>query len=98
MKFRALKIAIGCVALGFTMPAIAQNGVYEGQIDGEFKVWEGETVYKLMDGHIIQQAAYHYHYHYAYSPRVLIYTSRNGQLMIEVDGDSDDAVAVNVLK
>ena len=52
------------------------NGVIETRIDGEFKGWEGETVYKMQNGQIWQQASYHYHYHYAYSPEVIIYGQR----------------------
>jgi len=77
--------------------AVKAQAVYEGQIDGEFNGWEGETVYKLMDGHIIQQASYHYHYHYAYSPKVIIYKASGG-LMIKIDGDSDEPVHIIVLK
>lgn len=73
------------------------QGVYEGQIDGDFKGWEGETVYKLRDGHIIQQSSYHYHYHYAYSPKVIIYKTSRG-LMIKVDGDDGPDVQIVVLK
>jgi hypothetical protein len=64
------------VIAGFlsAVPAEAQQA-YVGQIDGEFKGREGETIYKLMDGHIIQQSEYHYHYHYAYAPEVIIYKS-----------------------
>jgi len=37
--------------------------VIEAQVDGEFNGWKGETIYKLRNGQIWQQAAYHYHYH-----------------------------------
>jgi hypothetical protein len=43
------------------LASAAFAGVYEGQIDGDFNGWDGDTVYKLMDGHIIQQSTYHYH-------------------------------------
>ena len=87
---------LGLIALAVSQQALAQ--AYEGQIDGEFKGWEGETVYKLMDGHIIQQTSYHYHYHYAYSPRVIIYKSQSGGFKIHVEGDSDDDVGITILK
>lgn len=70
--------------------------VIESQIDGEFKGWEGETIYKLMNGQIWQQASYHYHYHYAYSPKVLIYPSGGGHKM-KVDGDDDEPIGVRLL-
>jgi hypothetical protein len=66
MRIAALVIA----GLLLAAPAEAQQA-YEGQISGEFKGWEGETIYMLMDGHIIQQSEYHYHYHYAYAPKVI---------------------------
>jgi len=58
--------ALQVIMSALTVPSPAQ-GVYEGQIDGDFNGWEGETVYKRRDGHIIEQASYHYHYHYAYA-------------------------------
>jgi hypothetical protein len=76
---------------------VRAEGAYEGHIDGEFKGWEGETVYKLTDGHIIQQSSYHYHYHYAYSPKVIIYNSGGGYKLI-VDGDDDEPISIVVLK
>ena len=88
----AIAASILCVAA----PSHAE-GAYAGQIDGDFHGWEGETVYKLMDGHVIQQASYHYHYHYAYSPKVIIYQGNAG-LMIHVQGDSDQDVHIVVLK
>ena len=45
------------VSLLLAAPAHAQQA-YEGQIDGDYNGWEGETIYKLMDGHIIQQSEY----------------------------------------
>ncbi|MDR5813076.1 hypothetical protein QCE62_05660 [Caballeronia sp. LZ033] len=71
---------------------------YEGNIDGEFHGWDGETVYRLADGHIIQQKSYHYHYHYAYSPAVIIFKSRSGELKMQVEGDDDEPIAIEVLK
>jgi len=89
-------VAIAIIAAVASSPVSAQ--VYEGQIDGDFMGWDDEVIYKLMDGHIIQQASYHYHYHYAYSPQITIYQSRSGRLMIHVEGDDDEDVAIIVLK
>src|SRR5438045_2342543 len=89
----SLLVLLACLAT----PATAASA-YEGRIAGEFHGWDGETVYKLQDGHIIQQASYHYHYHYAYSPEVMIYQSRSGGLKIHVQGDDDEDVTVQVLK
>src|SRR3989344_2622108 len=62
-----------------TQPTITPDQIseqpIESSIDGEFNGWEGETIYKLINGQYWQQSAYHYHYHYAYSPKVLIYGS-----------------------
>jgi hypothetical protein len=49
----------------------------EAHIDGEFKGWTGETIYKLRNGQIWQQATYHYHY--AYAPEVTIYSTVEGK-------------------
>lgn len=77
--------------------ASSQSGVYEGRIDGEFHGWDGDTIYKLADGHIIQQASYYYHYHYAYSPQVMIYQGQGGQ-KIHVEGSGGNDVSIRVLK
>ena len=69
----------------------------ETQIDGDFKGWEGETIYKLRNGQIWQQATYHYHYHYAYAPEVTLYSTGNGCAM-RVSGDDDEAIIVRRLK
>jgi hypothetical protein len=63
--------------------------VIETQVDGEFSGWEGETIVKLMNGQIWQQAEYHYEYHYAYMPKVLVYPSGGGFKM-KVEGTSQD--------
>jgi hypothetical protein len=85
------------IALTMAIAGIASAGVYEGQIDGDFNGWEGETIYKLMDGHIIQQSSYYYYYYYAYSPRVIIYGSNGGYKIHVEDVDGDD-VAIKILK
>jgi hypothetical protein len=68
----------------------------ESRIDGDFNGWEGETIFKLQNGQIWQQASYAYNYHYAYAPKVLIYRSGPGYMM-RVDG-IDRAIAVKRLK
>ncbi len=73
------------------------NLVIESRIDGDFNGWDGETIYKLSNGDIWQQASYHYHYHYAYAPKVTIYPSGLGCDML-VDGDHDRPIAVRKLK
>ena len=68
----------------------------ESQIEGNFKGWEGETVVKLVNGQIWQQAEYYYHYHYAVMPKVLVYKSGDGYKM-KVDG-IDRSVLVKQLR
>ena len=72
------------------------DSVIETRIDGEFEGWEGETIFKLMNGQIWQQVSYSYTYRYAYMPEVLIYPSR-GSCMFRVEG-VDKAIAVQRLK
>ena len=76
---------------------IATGGVIETEIDGEFKGWNGDTIYRMRNGQIWQQSSYHYHYHYAYSPEVLIYSSGGGY-KIHVKEDDDEDVPVRRLK
>jgi hypothetical protein len=49
--------------------------VIETQMNGTFEGWDGETIFRLSNGQIWQQASYAYIYHYAYRPKVLIYLS-----------------------
>ena len=63
--------------------------VVDSRIDGEFKGWEGETVFRLQNGEIWQQASSGYRFNYAYSPRVLIYQSGDGFRM-KVEGIDED--------
>lgn len=76
---------------------ILGSAVIKSSIDGNFNGWTGETIYKLRDGHIIQQSKYHYHYHYAYSPNVVIYQS-NGAYKIHVEDDDDEDAEIRFLK
>jgi hypothetical protein len=68
----------------------------ESSIDGEIEGWEGETIFKLANGQIWQQAEYNYTYFYAYSPDVTIYqTSAGCRMKVE---DEDETVVVKRLK
>jgi hypothetical protein len=69
----------------------------EARIDGDFEGWEGETIYKLRNGQIWQQASYHYQYHYAFAPEVTIYSTAEGCAM-RVSGDDDQPISVRRLK
>jgi hypothetical protein len=51
MKIKNLISILGVIASFVTAGSNAKAGeVYRGQIDGDFNGWEGDTVYKLMDG------------------------------------------------
>ena len=63
----------------------SSSNAFESRIAGEFKGWEGDTVFPLQNGQVWQQASYAYTYHYAYAPRVLIYGTAQGWRM-QVDG------------
>ncbi len=64
------------------------NQVIESQIDGEFEGWEGETIFKLINGQIRQQSSYAYTYNYAYMPEVIIHPS-GGTCKLKVEGVSE---------
>jgi hypothetical protein len=65
--------------------------VVDSRIDGEFKGWEGETVFKLQNGEVWQQALHGYKYSYAFSPKVLIYQSGD-VFRMKVEGVDEDLV------
>lgn len=58
-------------------------------IDREFEGWDGETIFKMMDGSIWQQSSYAYTYHYAYCPEVIIY-NKSGTTYMKVEGVNDE--------
>jgi hypothetical protein len=70
--------------------------VIESEIDGEFHGWDGETVFKLANGQIWQQAEYDYDYEYAYRPEVTIYKTAGGYKM-KVE-DMEDTIYVKRIK
>ena len=72
------------------------GSVYETQIDGTFEGWDGDTIFKMMDGSIWQQASYDYTYHYAYMPKVIIYNKGDATYM-KVE-DVDDPIQVKRLQ
>jgi hypothetical protein len=83
---------------GFDEPVICRKikDVIESTIEGEFKGWEGSTIFKLTNGQIWQQSEYSYMYHYAYRPSVTIYESKDGVKM-KVE-DVDEVISVKKLK
>ena len=74
----------------------SSSAVIRSRIDGDFNGWEGETIYRLQNGQIWQQASYYYHYHYAYSPKVTIYED-SGVFKMIIEGDSGQPVSVKPL-
>ena len=83
---------------GFDEPVICRKikDVIEGTIDGEFKGWDGSTIFKLTNGQVWKQSEYSYLYHYSYRPSVFIYESKDGVKM-KVE-DVDEVISVKKLK
>ena len=67
----------------------------ESAIDGEIEGWDGETIFKLDNGQIWQQAVYDYTYFYAFHPAVTIYQTREGCRM-KVEDESDTVVVKRI--
>jgi len=57
----------------------------ESTINSEFEGWSGETIFKLVNGQIWEQAEYDYDYEYEYRPDVTIYQTNAGCRM-KVEG------------
>ena len=79
-----------------TAPSPGTQPVIESTIDGKFEGWNGDTIFKLLNGQIWQQTEYNYHYHYAYMPKVIIVQTGTGYKM-QVDGVTK-AIRVKRLK
>ena len=79
-----------------TLKTTLRGEVIESHIDGTFEGWDGDTIFKLDNGQIWQQASYAYTYHYAYRPKVVIYRTTGGWNM-KVEG-VDDTIYVKRLK
>ena len=68
----------------------------ESYISGEIEGWSGETVFKLDNGQIWEQAEYSYTYFYAYHPEVTIYQTSSGcRMKVE---DESETVSVRRIK
>ena len=77
-------------------PGSSCSPAIESTISGEFNGWNGETIFKLDNGQIWQQAEYDYTYSYAYRPDVTIYqTSAGCRLKVE---DEEETLIVMRLK
>lgn len=49
-------------------------------VNGSWKGWGGDTLVKLTDGTVWEQAEYVYEYHYAYRPEATI---ADGRMLVE---------------
>jgi hypothetical protein len=68
----------------------------ESSISGEVSGWSGETIFKLDNGQIWQQAEYDYTYFYEYHPDVTIYETRLGcRMKVE---DEEETLLVKRIK
>ena len=77
-------------------PQSSRVPAIESAISGEFHGWDSETISKLDNGQIWQQAEYDYTYSYAYNPDVTIYQTRGGcRMKVE---DEEDAIIVKRIK
>ena len=74
----------------------SQAQYVKSNIDGDFEGWEGETIFKLMNGQIWQQSSYDYMYTYSFMPKVIIINTLTGYKMM-VDGTSK-TINVKLLK
>lgn len=66
------------------------------QIDGDYKGWNGSTIYRLTNGQKWKQAHYFYHYNYSYYPSVTVTKTTSGRYEMRVGGDSYVAEVVQV--
>src|SRR5262245_32335794 len=82
-------VSVAQTAQGIQKAQVTRGGgcarAIETQIEGTFNGWEGDTIFKLTNGQIWQQASYAYTYHYAYRPDATIYPSGGGCRM-KVEG------------
>jgi len=68
----------------------------ETRTSGDIEGWSGETVFKLDNGQIWEQAEYSYTYFYAYRPEVTIYQTSSGcRMKVE---DEDETILVRRIK
>jgi hypothetical protein len=67
----------------------------ESAITGEVNGWDGETIFKLDNGQIWQQAEYDYTYFYEYHPDVTIYETSGGCRM-KVEDESDTVLVKHI--
>lgn len=68
--------------------------VIESNIDGAFEGWNGDTVYRLMNGQTWKQKEYKYEYKYAYNPDVII-ADINGTYVMQVEGTQVEVMRID---
>lgn len=78
------------------MPRSSCSPAIESAISGDFEGWSGETVFKLDNGQIWEQAEYDYDYFYDFNPTVTIYETTSGCRM-KVEGE-DETILVKRVK
>jgi hypothetical protein len=72
------------------------SSAIESTISGDFSGWNGETIFKLDNGQIWQQAEYDYMYSYSYRPDVTIYETSGGcRMKVE---DEDETIIVKRIR
>lgn len=57
----------------------------KGNIEGDFKGWNGETIFEMSDGTFWIQAVYSYRYYYAYRPKAMV-LKKDNYFFLKVDG------------
>jgi hypothetical protein len=68
----------------------------ESTIKGDFEGWDGETIFKLDNGQIWQQAEYDYMYSYQYRPEVTIYQTSGGcKMKVEDEEETIEVKRIN---
>lgn len=95
MIVEGTKLQISPISSGRASPSSSQTSFIESQIDGDFNGWEGDTIYKLMNGQVWQQSSYTYSYSYSFMPRVMIY-QKFGVFFMKVDGSNESVQVIQV--
>jgi hypothetical protein len=67
----------------------------ESSISGEFHGWDGDTIFKLDNGQIWEQAEYEYTYSYSYHPDVTIYQTSSGCRM-KVEDENETLIVKRI--
>jgi hypothetical protein len=78
------------------VPRSSCSPAIESAISGDVEGWSGDTIFKLDNGQIWEQAEYDYDYFYDYNPDVTIYETSAGCRM-KVEGE-DETILVKRIK